>query len=151
MWPWWAAAGGLYAWFAYRVGATTFEVGYQGWYWHQRQLLLATFTVLVMVPMVFGRQDVGRVRRGWALGPIVWIGTVSYGLYLWHLDLMVLAVEHRWFGLGDLVTGPTFAVLVAVGVLGGLGCAAASWYGIERPLQRFRGLVGPRVAAHGAR
>jgi peptidoglycan/LPS O-acetylase OafA/YrhL len=151
VWPWWAAGAALFGWFAYRVGPTSFEVGYQGWYWHQRQLVLAVVTVLVMVPMVFGHQEAGVARRAWAWGPIAWVGTVSYGLYLWHLDLMGLAVEHRWLGLGDLASGPTFPVLVAIGLVGGLGCAAASWYGIERPLQRFRHLVRDRATPEGAR
>ena len=98
-----------------------------------------------------GLRVVGWARRLWGLGPIVWVGTVSYGLYLWHLDLMELAVQHRWLGLGDLMSGPTFAVLVAVGVVGGLACAAVSWYGVERPLQRFRGLVAPRPTVAAGR
>ena len=144
------------------MGPTTFEAGYSGWYWQQRQLVLAVFTVLVLVPMVFGDQTVGLARRAWSYRPIVWLGTVSYGLYLWHLDLMELAVEHGWMRIEGAATGAvwrapsrlaeadwylrfdpyvTLAVLAGIGMLAGLACAATSWYGLERPLQRFRGAL----------
>jgi peptidoglycan/LPS O-acetylase OafA/YrhL len=162
VWPWWLAAGALFTWFAYRVGPTTIEAGYSGWYWHQRQFVLAGFTALVLVPMVFGDQQRGRARRVWGWRPLAWLGSVSYGLYLWHLDLMELAVEHRWLGLaagpfGAVWAGPSaivdaswFArvapysavgIIAAVGLAAGTLVAAVSWYGLERPLGRFRNVV----------
>lgn len=169
VWPWWLAAGAVFAWFAYRVGPTTIEAGYSGWYWHQRQFVLAGFTALVLVPMVFGDQQRGVARRAWRWRPLVWLGTVSYGLYLWHLDLMELAVEHGWLGLaagpfGAVWAGPASIVeaswfgrvapyaavgmITVVGLVAGTALAAASWYGLERPLARFRGVVGssPRTS-----
>lgn len=165
VWPWWSAAGLLFAWYAFRVGPTTLEAGYQGWYWQQRQLVLATFTILVLVPMVFGAQDRGLARRVWSARWLVWVGTVSYGLYLWHLDLMEMTVENGWFRMirtpvGAIWRAPTsfldttwyprvdqyvnVAVLGGVGLIVGLACAAISWYGLERPLQRFRTAVPRR-------
>lgn len=172
VWPWWLAAGALFAWYAYRVGPTSIETGYTGWYWQQRQFVLGAFTVLVLVPMVFGDQSVGWARRCWRWRPIVWVGTVSYGLYLWHLDLMELAVEHGWLDLaptaaGAVWAGPTsimeagwfepvapsagFLVLVGIGAVAGLGCAALSWYGLERPVRRWRTLVGGGPVGAGVR
>lgn len=137
VWPWWTAAGALFAWYAYRVGPTSFAVGYTGWFWHQRQLVLALFTALLLVPAVFGPQDRGLLRRLWSWRPIVWVGTVSYGWYLWHLDVMHEVIDRRWFGLalGDVA----FPTVVLVGVAGGLVVAAVSYYGLERPLQRHKG------------
>jgi peptidoglycan/LPS O-acetylase OafA/YrhL len=59
---------------------------------------------------------------------------VSYGLYLWHNDWM--KEVPGWL---DSPPGATnLAVLLAVGFGVGLGCAAISYYALERPLQRWQ-------------
>jgi peptidoglycan/LPS O-acetylase OafA/YrhL len=63
------------------------------------------------------------------LAPIVWLGFLSYSLYLWQ---QVFA----WAPL------PTFLKLLFM-----LGCAALSYYAIERPFQRLRRWVELRMIA----
>ncbi|WP_426572992.1 acyltransferase family protein [Aquihabitans sp. McL0605] len=148
--PWWAAAVLLFLWYAYRVGPVSFETGYTGWFWHRRQITLGLFTVLLMVPAVFGAQDRGPVRRTWSWRPIVWIGSVSYGIYLWHFDWMKRSIqsfgafgEEKWPGWVHTPPGNSnFWYLLTVGLVFGAAFAAASWYLLERPLQRFKSLVG---------
>jgi peptidoglycan/LPS O-acetylase OafA/YrhL len=150
---WWAAGALLYGWYAYRIGpAPSFEVGYQGWFWHRRQLVLGAFTVLLLVPAVFGPQDRGIVRRVWGWRPLAWVGTVSYGLYLWHFDWMKRSISAfdgfgglRWRGWFATVPGDSdLWLLLGVGMGVGLLFAALSWYLLEQPLQRFKGAVRPR-------
>lgn len=153
-WPWWATAVALFAWYAYRVGAADFATGYSGWFWHRRQLGLGLFTVLLMVPAVFGDQQRGLLRRVWSWRPLVWVGSVSYGLYLWHFDWMKrsLLFEGRPGWISSLAGDASPVYLFAVGLGVGLLSAAASWYLLEEPLQRFRSLVGGprrRVGALG--
>lgn len=148
-WPWWLAAGALFSWYALRVGAADFATGYQGVFWQQRQLLLGVVSILLLVPVVFGVDHGGAIRRFTMLPAVVWIGSVSYGLYLWHLDIMREFVARNVVGLTDLLSrgssaDPAIIVLAAIGTGFGLALAAASWYGVERPLQRFRNL-GRRV------
>lgn len=150
---WWAAAGVLYAWYAYRIGpAPSFAVGYEGWFWHRRQLVLSIFTLALLVPAVFGDQQRGVIRRVWRWRPLVWVGSVSYGLYLWHFDWMKRSIasfdgfgQQRWPGWWRTVPGDSnLWLLLGVGMGVGLLFAAASWYLLERPLQRYKAAVGPK-------
>lgn len=146
VWPWWAAGVALFTWYAYRVGGADLATGYSGWFWHRRQLLFALVTALVLVPAVFGDPARGLIRRVWAWRPVVWVGSVSYGLYLWHLDWMERSVGGLgWPGWVSTPAGDAnLAWLLAVGLGVGLASAAVSWYLVEEPLQRFRGAIGRR-------
>jgi peptidoglycan/LPS O-acetylase OafA/YrhL len=63
-----------------------------------------------------------------ALRPIVWLGTISYGIFLWHHPIVLQAAAHypeasiAWLGF----------VSLAITIV----CAAGSWYLLERPLMR---------------
>lgn len=147
--PWWLAAAALFTWYAYRIGPPpSFEVGYAGWFWQRRQFVLAAFTLLLLVPATFGDPARGVLRRVWRLRPLVWVGTVSYGLYLWHFDWMKRSIQggnglSTWPGWVRTPPGDSsFWWLLAVGMGAGLIFAAISWYLMEQPLQRYKGVVG---------
>lgn len=76
------------------------------------------------------------------LGPIRWIGAVSYSLYLWHWPIITFYRLH--FGMHlDL---PATALLVALSVL----AAALSYYWVEQPfLRRFRSCAPKRSLVTG--
>ena len=143
VWPFWLGAVVVFGWYAYRVGAVAFDPGYVGWFWQRRQLTLELFTVLLMFPAVFGDQSRGLARRAWSLTPLVWLGSVSYGLYLWHFDWMkrAVSVPTRAGWEPALAGDASLAYLLAVGFGMGLTCAALSWYLLERPLQRWKDLI----------
>lgn len=147
VWPWWAAGVALFGWYAYRIGAADFVTGYSGWFWHRRQFVFALVTALVLVPAVFGDPARGLIRRIWGWRPVVWVGSVSYGLYLWHLDWMERSVGTlEWPGwVGSPAGDSNLAWLLLVGIGIGLISAAASWYLVEAPLQRFRNALGRRT------
>ncbi|WP_338088013.1 acyltransferase [Nocardioides lijunqiniae] len=63
-----------------------------------------------------------------ALTALVWLGTVSYGAYLWNYPLTLWLRPHL-----DLA-GPVAAALT-------IALAAVSWYAVERPTQRRRVLT----------
>ena len=86
----------------------------------------------------------GPVARVLSVRPMVWIGTISYGAYLWHYPIDIYVDPARvGFGGGALLalrTGLTFAV------------AAASYVLVERPVMErtfwrsVRGLAGSVAA-----
>lgn len=61
--------------------------------------------------------------------PLVWVGRVSYGLYLWHMVTFSLG---HWFRL------PTWAGSWVVTLLVTAGVAALSFYALEQPLLRLK-------------
>lgn len=61
---------------------------------------------------------------------LVWLGTVSYGIYLWHWPILVAATDHGLYRLPDPLE---IAVVAALAVLAGW----ASWRLVERPALAF--------------
>ncbi|MGI9196726.1 MAG: acyltransferase family protein [Candidatus Nanopelagicales bacterium] len=62
--------------------------------------------------------------------PLVWIGLLSYGIYLWHWPLIL------W--LTPTTTGLHGLPLAGLRLTATVGIAAASYYAIERPIRRGR-------------
>jgi peptidoglycan/LPS O-acetylase OafA/YrhL len=63
-----------------------------------------------------------------ALAPLVWLGRISYGVYLWHWPLFEFVTADRT-GLGRWP-------LLAVRLIGTLVIAIASYFVIEQPIRR---------------
>ena len=83
-----------------------------------------------------GMHGTNRVSRLLSLRPVVFIGLISYSLYLWHWPLLSLA---RHLTL-DPLTGVQRSAIVALSVL----LASLSWRFVEQPLRR-----PPGAAARG--
>jgi peptidoglycan/LPS O-acetylase OafA/YrhL len=79
----------------------------------------------------------GPVGRLLAIPPLVWLGRISYGIYLWHWPVFRYLHEAR---LG-LSWGPTQLVRIAVT----LAAATISFYLLERPMLRLRHRFDPPV------
>jgi peptidoglycan/LPS O-acetylase OafA/YrhL len=96
--------------------------------------------VCIVVPAVLGPQDRGAIRRMLRSRPAVYLGLVSYGIYLWHWYILRIVAD--WFGWplyhGNWIV--VFAVALSISVL----AATVSWYGLERPVMRFARRLAPR-------
>ncbi|HYI60996.1 MAG TPA: acyltransferase [Acidimicrobiales bacterium] len=131
---WWAVAAGAWLVFAYGLGEPSLNGGYRGGYWQARQACFGVVAVALLVPAVFGDQDRGLIRRVLRMRPVAWLGAVSYGLYLWHQDLL-----ERIPGWLDRPPSEVPVALLLAGAFAlGLLAAAVSWYGLEKPLARVR-------------
>ncbi len=76
----------------------------------------------LLVPAVIGADGGGAVRWLLARPFLAWTGLISYGVYLWHLDILR--------GLAD--AGLAGWVVVLAGAVLSLSAGALSWYGVER-------------------
>ncbi|OLB74258.1 MAG: acyltransferase [Actinobacteria bacterium 13_2_20CM_2_71_6] len=85
----------------------------------------------------------GPTARILALPPLVWLGRISYGVYLWHWPLFQFVTAER-----TRLSGVT---LLAVRCALTVGVAAASFYLMEQPIRRGNWLRRvPRLAPVGA-
>jgi len=110
------------------AAATHYATGSVGEFRHGLLIGVAIAAVLVVAPVAMEQR--GAIARILALPPLVWLGTISYGVYLWHWPIfLALNGEHTgWSGL------PLFAARCGATV----AAAGASWWLIEQPIRRWR-------------
>ncbi len=151
---WWFGALGIYAVITYGLGDNPGD--YKSAYWQVRSVLYGSLGLVMLIPLVFGDQTKGLIRRFVTFKPIWWAGSVSYGFYLWHNNLIERLVTMpgptptsppKWTGIfgWQVFNANVYGLMLGALVLG-LGAAAISWYLVEKPLLRFKGLVGGRQA-----
>jgi peptidoglycan/LPS O-acetylase OafA/YrhL len=88
-------------------------------------VLLSLATVLVLAALVHPACRLGRVL---GVAPLRWIGVRSYGIYLWHVPILVLttpASAHQ-----------TDLLRAALQVAATLVVAGLSWHFVEQPIRR---------------
>ena len=92
-----------------------------------RNSLYAAAAVLVCIPSFFGSPERSLIRRFLASSPMRFLGTISYGFYLWHVF---------WIGRAESFNGPAVAMgLITIAFT--IPTAAASYYLVERPSLRL--------------
>lgn len=131
-WLWWCAAATALLVGAYG-GLLPREVFAMDQADLQLELVLFAFVAAcLMTPLVFAVD--GHLRgpaRLLSARTMVWLGTVSYGIFLWHYPVITWVVGT--LGLRHLL--PAAAVSFAIT----LALATASWYLLERPLMQLAG------------
>ncbi|MGA5463463.1 acyltransferase family protein [Mycobacterium sp. NPDC050041] len=93
-------------------------------------LFTAVAAAAVLVVATVALDQRGPVARILAWSPLVWLGAISYGVYLWHWPVFLVLNGERtgWSGW------PLFAARCAATLL----VAALSWWLIEQPVRRWR-------------
>jgi len=99
----------------------------------ERQALYALVALLLLAPAVFDLGQ-GQIRRFLRWRPVVFVGLVSYGVYLWHKTLVLHTVD--WLGGDHNALRGNFPLTVLVALALTLVFATASRYWLEEPLHR---------------
>jgi peptidoglycan/LPS O-acetylase OafA/YrhL/lysophospholipase L1-like esterase len=92
---------------------------------YQGGLLLFSFVVAFVILAAI--QPRGIVRTVLSIGWLRWLGTISYGLYLWHWPIYVACTRSRMHASG------TALLLIRLALT--LAAATASYYLVERPIR----------------
>lgn len=99
----------------------------------------AAALALLAVVVVVGAGTTGLLARVLGFAPLVSLGAISYGVYLWHWPVMLMLRREGWSGASlDLAV---IAMTLALSV--------ASYVVVESPIRRGRRLVGWRPVALG--
>ena len=136
----WAAALVLLTIAAKAVGLPrTFLQPYTTLNLEAEHLLYLGVAVCLVAPAVLGDGRRSAPARLLAHPVMAWLGLVSYGVFLYHQPLSA--------DLQDLAghVGGSFAVYTALTVAAAVGCAAISYYVVERPILRFKDRGRPRT------
>ncbi len=95
------------------------------------------FAVLVAIVIAAAVQQRGPVRAALSLAPLVWVGRISYGLYLWHWPVQLVLTPDRTHLAGVALDIARVAVTLV--------SATASYYLVELPIRQGRAIRG-RIA-----
>lgn len=94
------------------------------WMYYLSFFLIALFAGAITLDLLSRREGVLNRIMEWR--PLVWVGRISYGLYLWHYPIFRLVQLEDWPWYVGLPVGVTATFVVAV----------VSYYFLERPLLR---------------
>jgi peptidoglycan/LPS O-acetylase OafA/YrhL len=103
-------------------------------------IVVAMAAVLVVAPVALDQG--GLVARALAWRPVVWLGAISYGVYLWHWPIFLALNGER--------TGWSGWLLFAVRCAATIAAATASWWLLEQPIRRWRPVIVPLLPLAGA-
>ncbi len=122
------------------AAAAHYATGSPGEFRHGMLMLVALAAVAVIAPVALDQQ--GAVAKLLAWRPLVFLGAISYGVYLWHWPVFLVLNGER--------TGWTGPALFVVRCAATLALATASWRLIEQPIRRWRPVRVPLLALAGA-
>lgn len=103
-------------------------------------LAVAVAAVLVVAPVALEQR--GAIARLLAIRPLVWLGNISYGIYLWHWPIFLTLNGERTGCSGMGLFGIRCAVTLVL--------ATVSWWVIEQPIRRWRPVLVPLLPLAGA-
>lgn len=139
---WWLAAALLFHVVAQHMGLA---LGLNVASWPReiaRQFGYGAIAFALLFPLVFGSARRSWVRRFVASSPMVWLGTISYSIYLWHMVFIVHPWEPMTRILGEVqVFDTSFWRLCIIAGVPMLAVSTASYYLVERAGLRMQGLV----------
>jgi peptidoglycan/LPS O-acetylase OafA/YrhL len=106
-----------------------FQVGDTDAWMYRGGYALFAIAVSALIASVVQPQNT-LLQRVFSQAPIVWLGRISYGVYLWHWPVIVVLTPER--------TGIEGAPLTLLRVALTLGLSTASYYLVELPIRERR-------------
>lgn len=103
-----------------------------------RTWLQALSAFFLLIPAAFGDQSRGLFRRLLRWKPIVFLGLVSYGVYLWHEGFILHARDGTASGLFSGAFGGQFLPMLIVTLALSTFVASISYEALERPILRLK-------------
>ncbi|ONH31994.1 acyltransferase family protein [Pseudofrankia asymbiotica] len=98
-----------------------------------KHLFYGLFGFFLLLPAVFGPQRRGLVRRFLASRVMTFLGSVSYGIYLWHQTVIDVVMARGGWKIWQVSFLPFFAVVVVITV----ALSTLTYYLVERPCQNL--------------
>jgi peptidoglycan/LPS O-acetylase OafA/YrhL len=143
----WVAALGVFWFVSTQLGLPMFPIFTPAQAYLVRVLYLV-FATLLVIPAVLARSEKGLVTATAANPVAIWLGLVSYGIYIWHeawQDIYLRITDQP--GLNANFLG-MLSFTLALTML----CATLSWYLVEKPAIRWgarrRGSPMPPTVDH---
>lgn len=96
-----------------------------------RQLLYGVVGLCLVAPAALAPERRGAVAAFLRSPPMAAAGLVSYGIYLWHLDIIGEAVEVLG---GEITVSAPFWRLLAIALVGSILAATVSYVFVEKPI-----------------
>lgn len=95
---------------------------------------------IVLAVMINSQSVMSRV---FSTRPLVWIGKLSYSLYLWHSFVIAQILNHA-----ELFKPLGLAGLELIEIAGSFACASISYYCVERPFLKLKSSFGSNPEPH---
>jgi peptidoglycan/LPS O-acetylase OafA/YrhL len=126
----WVAAAAVYVVFSRGVGLSTNPLFVGPLHTELAgHALYGLFALLVLLPAAFGPQGKGPVRWLLTCRPVVFLGLISYGLYLWHQLMVQQLLDRTSWKLFDIPYWQFLPVALVLAV----ALASLSYVLVERP------------------
>ncbi len=110
------------------------------WTGHWMLMVWPTLMAIIIAGLLFSLLDRPSGFAFMASRPMVWLGEVSFGIYLWHFPVLLVEKAY-WPAHLNTLSGSVIAILACIGLT--LGLAAISYYALERPAMRWGGKLLP--------
>lgn len=104
-----------------------FTSEYDSWLYHGGFLLVAVLALIVIITS--GKQNT-LMSKILSIKPLVYIGKISYSLYLWHFPILVLTTPVEEIGNTNLIYALARVLLIFI-------VASFSYYFVETPIRKL--------------
>ena len=111
------------------------------------QHVLSGIAAALFVLPVLAPSERNPITRVLDTRPLRYLGRISYGIYLWHVGLLLLLWRAGW---GSVDTPMPFLRWLLPTLAGSIVLGTLTWYGIERPAERLLVRKRRRLATHVA-